>query len=197
MVSVRGGVRRSGGAKGRGCEQHDPLPADCWEQMAQVDVKEVLLLRVPTLKSGPHFLRSRLRESFATALRERDRGTLIGDNLVQVRAGKLFALISTMLFQRSRGIGSLGRAELAQRVERFGCRCYIMRAILAGTQRAATVEEEQEKRGRAAQAKIQMGPRPKDGRPIICCRTKDAEHLHQMFEGVSVWDGPRSWRVQQ
>ena len=80
------------------------------------------------------------------------------DNLVQVRAEKLFALISTMLFQRLCGIGSVARAELAQRVEGFGCRCYVMRAILAGTQRAATVEEEEVKRGTAAPSENPDGP---------------------------------------
>ena len=131
---------------------------DCWEQLDSVDVKDVMLSRVPMLKGCPHFMRGRLRECFATALRERHRGALIGDSVVQVRAWKLFALIPTMLFQRPRGKGSIGRAELAQRIERLSllsqtsdCR------RSAPTLRATTVEEEQEKRGREAQTKIQMG----------------------------------------
>ena len=109
------------------------------------------------LKGCPHFMRGRLRECFATALRERHRGALIGDSVVQVRAWKLFALIPTMLFQRPHGTGSIGRAELAQRIERFFQGRWL--SLLsqtsdcrrsAPTHRATTVEEEQEKRGRGA-----------------------------------------------
>ena len=100
-------------------QRHNGLPADCWEQLDSVDVKEVMLQRVPMLKSCSDFMKGRLRECFATALRERHREALIGDDEMQVRAWKLFALIPTMLFQRPRGSGSISRAELAQRIEGF------------------------------------------------------------------------------
>ena len=145
-------------------QRHNGLPADCWEKLDSVDVKEVMLWRVPMLRCCPYFMKGRLRECFATALRERHREALIGDNEVQVRAWKLFALIPTLLFQRPRGTGSIGRAELAQRVEGFfqgrglslvSQTCDFKRS--APAKDVTTVEEEQEKRGRAAQAKIQMG----------------------------------------
>ena len=47
-----------------------------------------------------------------TALRERHRGALIGDNVVRVRAWKLFAF-------DTHNVVPEGRAELAQRIERF------------------------------------------------------------------------------
>ena len=44
-----------------------------WAQLDQVSLEDIFSLRVPMLKSCPHFLRGRLRESFYFALRERFR----------------------------------------------------------------------------------------------------------------------------
>ena len=69
------------------------------------------------LKSCPHFFRGRLRHSFRTALEERCLAALEGD--VEARAWKLFAVVPIMLLSRPRGIGRIGRDELALRADQF------------------------------------------------------------------------------
>ena len=90
-----------------------------WAQLGKVDLQEELLNRVPMLKSCPHFLRGRMRECFAVALRERDRAKSAGDVLCQTRAWKLLCLDPKMLLCRPRNSGSLGRNELVQRIVKF------------------------------------------------------------------------------
>ena len=68
-----------------------------WAQLDEVDLQEELLNRVPMLKSCPHFLRGRMRECFAVALRERHCAKLAGEVLCQTRAWKLFCLVPKML----------------------------------------------------------------------------------------------------
>ena len=58
--------------------------------MDEVDLTDFFLLRMPMLKSCPHFLRARLRESFGAALAERHRAKSAGDELGESRAWKLF-----------------------------------------------------------------------------------------------------------
>ena len=71
------------------------------------------------LRSCPHLQRARLRQSFGAALEERHRAKVGGDEQAESRAWKLFSLIPLMLLHRPRGTGSLGRDELARRVELF------------------------------------------------------------------------------
>ena len=59
------------------------------------------------------FLRGRLRECFATTLRERYRAKLAGDIVAEERAWKAFGLVPLLLLHRPRGCGSIGRDELA------------------------------------------------------------------------------------
>ena len=98
---------------------------------------------VPMLKRLPPFHEGEVRECFATALRERHIGALIGDSEVQVRAWKLFAIQDRRPQEQVR--------EIPREVMEF-------------------VPE----------------------RDWV-----EAEHLFQVFEGVSVWDGPRPCRVHQ
>ena len=49
---------------------------ESWEQLDQINMEELFLLRVPMLKSCPHFLRGRLRFSFLIALRETHRAMM-------------------------------------------------------------------------------------------------------------------------
>ena len=95
------------------------LPEGAWEQLDQVDVVEICLMRVPMLKSCPHFLRGRLRECFATTWRERYRAKTVNDSVGEDRAWKAFALVPIMLFKKPRGSGAVGRDELPFRVDRF------------------------------------------------------------------------------
>ena len=90
-----------------------------WAQLDEIYLQEELLNLLLMLNSCPHFLRGRMRECFAVALRERHRAKLAGDVLCQTRAWKLFCLIPKMLLNRPRNTDSLGRDELSQRVVKF------------------------------------------------------------------------------
>ena len=87
------------------------------------------------------------------------------DELGEIRAWKLFALVPTMLLHRPRGTGALGRSELSFRAEEFArghWRALIEAALQdspaqsrARPERSDT--EERERRGKAAQARVQRG----------------------------------------
>ena len=95
------------------------INSSSWEQLDEVDLDEMFLMRAPMLKKCPRFLRGRLRFSFLVALRERLRCKLDGNRSGEDRAWKLFALVPMMLLHRPRHMGSVGRDELAKRVDRF------------------------------------------------------------------------------
>ena len=101
--------------KATGFEVPPTLPEGIWEQMDHVDLQETFLLRIPMLKSCPHFLWGRFRECFAVTLRERYRAKAVGDTVAEERAWR--HLVSTMLFNRPRGWGSIGGDELAIRAD--------------------------------------------------------------------------------
>ena len=90
-----------------------------WSQLDSENLKDIFALRVPMLKSCPHILRGMLRESFNLGLRERFRARLEGNVEAETRAWKLFGLVPVMLLHRPSGTGSVGRTELAQRVDDF------------------------------------------------------------------------------
>ena len=79
------------------------LPEGTWEQLDQVDVAETCLIRVPMLKSCPHFLRGRLRECLAMTLREKYRAKTVHDSVGEDRAWKAFALVPMMLLNKPKG----------------------------------------------------------------------------------------------
>ena len=81
----------------------------CWEQLDQVNLAEWFLKRIPMLKTCPHFLRGRLRQCFAVALRERYRARQSGDIQAEERAWKVFGLIPMMLMHRPQELGGSGR----------------------------------------------------------------------------------------
>ena len=95
------------------------FPEGSREQLDQVDLTDFFLLRLPMLKSCPHFLRTRLRESFGVALAERHRAKSVGDEMGESRAWKLFGLVPAMLWYRPRCAGSIGRDDLARRADQF------------------------------------------------------------------------------
>ena len=136
-----------------------------WESLDTIDCQELFLKNIPMLKSCPRFLRGRLRECFSFALRERLRGKIVGDDQAELRGWKLFALIPLMLLHKTRGIGSVGRDELAHRIEDF-TRGRWTQLIDQAQQQSnqdlreqphTTEEEDRKQRGLAAMAKIQMG----------------------------------------
>ena len=109
-------------------------------------------------------MRGRLRHSFGVVWRERARAKRVGDDVSEGRAWKLFGLIPMMLLHRPRGTGAIGRDELANGVDHFiagrwrllissGQEC-VARPRTEGTH---PILDEQERRGRAAQSRIQQG----------------------------------------
>ena len=65
------------------------------------------------LKTCPHFLRGRLRESFQVALRERHRAKMAQDEQAEIRAWKFFGLVPLMFMHIPSGTGAVGRSQLA------------------------------------------------------------------------------------
>ena len=155
-IRVAGGVPLS--------TNSDPI----WSQLDSVNLEDIFALRVPMLKSCPHFLRGRLRESFNLTLRERFRARLEGNVEAETSAWKFFGLILVMLLHRPVGTGSVGRTELAQRADDFarGLWTDLLRKACEMSPRSRstspprTVVEEQERRGRAAQSRVQRGQVP-------------------------------------
>ena len=135
-----------------------------WSQMDHCQLEEMFLTRVPVLRSCPHFLRGRLRESFGMALRERFRAKLHGDREGEVRAWKLFAMTPIMLLHKPTGVGSVGRSELLHRADKFARGCWqelIHHARQSTAARPAArefpEEEDRQRRGKAAQSRVQQG----------------------------------------
>ena len=105
----------------------------------------------------------RLRQSFGVELRERARAKRGGDDVSEGQAWKLFGLITMMLLHRPGG--AIGRDELASRVDHFitgkwrllvssGQECM---SRPRESERTHPVLNEQERRGRAAQSRVQQG----------------------------------------
>ena len=145
--------------------QPSTFPEGSWEQLDEVDLTDFFLLRLPMLKSCPHFLRSRLRESFGAAFAERHRAKSVGDELGESRAWKLFHLVPAMLLHRPRCAGSIGRDELARRADQFAAGRWT-ELINQARQTATRISrvtpdldeaEDQRRRGNAAQSRIQHG----------------------------------------
>ena len=117
---------------------------------------------VPTLKKCPHFMRGRLRQCFAVALRERCRAKGAQDSRVEERARKLFGLVPVMLLHRPRGTGSVGKDELVSRADDFvrGRWTDLLENIrdTSGQPRPAMGEiQEHERRGCAALGRVRQG----------------------------------------
>ena len=134
-----------------------------WASLDSVDVEDLFSQRIPMLKSCPHFFRGRLRHSFRTALEERCRAALEGDVVAEARAWKLFAVVPIMLLSRPRGIGRIGRDELASRADQFA-RGEWRELINMAVQNVSTfpnskreASSEAERRGLAAQEKVKRG----------------------------------------
>ena len=127
------------------------FPDGSWEVMDDLDLSDLFLMRIPMLRSCPHFLRARLRQSFGAVLEERH------------RAWKLFGLIPLMLLHQPRGTGSFGRDELARHAELFPEGRWVelierarqCATPISGTKPELDEGEEQQRRGNAAQ--IQQG----------------------------------------
>ena len=128
-------------------------------------MEDIFRTRVPMLKSCPHFLRGRLRESFQVALRERHRAKMVQDEQAEIRAWKLFGLVPLMLIHRPSGTGAVGRSELCHRADEFA-RGHWSKLVTDALQicphharpRAERSEsEEQVRRGKAAQARVHCG----------------------------------------
>ena len=140
------------------------VPSDSWLELDSVDLKQFFTKRPPMLKRCPYFLRGRLRQCFAIALRERYRARQEQDAVAEERAWKLFGLVPAMLLHRPRGTGSGGRDELAQRADEFASGHF--RDLLEMASRHAAEsrkwghtqdDDTMERRGRAAQRRVESG----------------------------------------
>ena len=167
----RGGVvppDRAFGIESRRTVGRPPVPTTSvdsnWLQLDQVSLEEIFALRIPMLKSCPHYLRGRVRESFNFALRERFKARLEGNVEAETRAWKLFGLIPIMLLHKPYGTGSVGRSELGHRVDDFarGLWTDLIQSARDTVPRPRPIPpvsmvQEQERRGRAAQNRVQQG----------------------------------------
>ena len=141
-----------------------PASVSMWEELDRFSM-EIFRTRVPMLKSCPHFLRGRLRESFQVALREKHRAKMVQNEQVEIRAWKLFGLVPLMLMHRPRGTGAVDRSELCHRVDEFArghCSKLVNDALRncphQASPRAERSElEEQVRRGKAAQERVHCG----------------------------------------
>ena len=135
---------------------------ESWAQFDNIDVQEVFQQRVPMLKTCAHFLRGRLRHSFFIALHERLKRKLEVDPVGEERAWKLFALVPIMILHRPRNTGSVGRSELAQRVEDFvaGRWSELLTEARREVVRSGEPQckgDEKARRGAAAQRRVERG----------------------------------------
>ena len=135
-----------------------------WDQLDSIDMSECMLRRVPMLKSCPRFLRGRLRQCWNHALRERCRAKQEGDLVAEVRAWKLFCLVPMMILCKPRSVGSVGRDELAKRIQHFEEGRWVQlleaasefeQAVRRSSQ--CTEEEQMVRRGQAAQSRVERG----------------------------------------
>ena len=139
------------------------VPSASWAQLDHVNLQDWFARRCPMLKTCPYFMRGRLRQSLAVALRERSGAKDGGDVVGEERAWKVFGLIPMMLLHRPRGTGSIGREELSKRADDFAHGRFsqlLSRANqVAESQRHTrnTVTDTIERRGRAAQSRVEAG----------------------------------------
>ena len=79
-VPATGPTRAVPGSRGR-FPIAGRVPSASWESLDSVNLEDIFLERVPVLRSCPHFMRGRLRQSFDFVLRERHRAHLAGDRV--------------------------------------------------------------------------------------------------------------------
>ena len=137
------------------------------------------------MKKCPHFLRGRLRQCFAVALRERQRARLVQDSQAEERAWKLFGLVPVMLLHRPRGTGSVGKDELMSRADNFARgRWSELLNSARETHEFRSVNKEKndpqelQRRGRAALGRVRQGSVVKGETGVHWRRfgTKDSGH---------------------
>eukprot|EP00973_Karenia_brevis_P076124 10573203-Karenia_brevis.AAC.1 len=87
--------------------------------MDDVDLSQLFLARIPTLKACPRFLRGSVRSAFDAVLRERLRAKRVADEQGTLRAWRALALMPLMLHHRLAGQGYVSREELERRVKAF------------------------------------------------------------------------------
>ena len=125
------------------------VPASSWQELDAVNVEDVFFRRVPMLRSCPRFLRGRFRECFSLGLRERFRAKQEGDVTAEIRGWKLFLLVPMMILHKTSGTSTIGRNELAARVDAFarGRWRELLEEALRHTQPSSshTLTEEEEK----------------------------------------------------
>ena len=162
LVSKRGQFRGPT-ALNKSPETNGRIAFRVWDQLDELDAEDLFLRQISHVAELPTVSQGRLREGFACALRERLQAKQRGDEVGERRAWKLFALIPLMLLHRPRGTGSLGRDELGRRVDAFNAgqwRQLIDEAVARcrePTRPHVSPEDEQVRRGKSAQARIQRG----------------------------------------
>ena len=139
------------------------ISSESWEQLDPVNLDDVFLHSVPMMKSCPRFVRGRLRFCFGLALRERHRAKSAGDRDAEIRAWKLFGLISLLLLHRTKHSGKIGRDELAKRADDVSSGEWIsLLTVALQAQHPHSVQpreprNEQERRGAAAMNRAKRG----------------------------------------
>ena len=108
----------------RGGRVPNPRPQqvtqESWEQLDQINMEELFLLRMPIVEKLPSFLPRTVEVQFLEGDRERHRAMMANDWVGEESAWKLFGLVPVMLLHRPRHTGSVGRDELAKRADDFG-----------------------------------------------------------------------------
>ena len=141
------------------------IPVEIWSALDEFNLSDLFLQRVPMLKKCLHFLRGRLRHTFGVALRETARVKREGDEVSEGRARKLFGLIPMMLLHRPRGTSSDRSRRVGQPSRPLLSRHLLL--LVSSAQecvlharkpdREHNAQSEQERRGRAAQSRVQQG----------------------------------------
>ena len=146
--------------RGQGRSQRDPTIPNL-DFFDDVDLEELFAERVPMLKSCPYFFRGRLWNSFRVALEERHRAEGEGDELAEERAWKLFALVPQNVDAQSPWDWECGprrtRGELFVRGRWQELLASARNSVPTGTQKSQSARSEEERRGMAAQERVQKG----------------------------------------
>ena len=85
---------------------------EAWANLDDVDLREEFHVQIPCFQSCPASFRGRMRYAVRTALGERQRASLHGEDRRELQAWKLFGLLPSLLLRPTAAEGRPGRAEL-------------------------------------------------------------------------------------
>ena len=96
-----------------------PPPVEAWESLDHISLTDEFRSRVLTLKACPSFIRGRYRHALRISLEAMNTARQSGDEVGELRAWKLFGLLSILILHRTSAKGSVGKAELENRCDLF------------------------------------------------------------------------------